>query len=162
MQTTRFTMPLPTKTYIPSSSETTALNLLRSSSAITILTAPDFGVFELGIPVPYLLPQGSVGHIIHTPQWWVGKSAVEIKAGPYAEPSDLKKAAASLKGLATKKSKKTCKTAKERDIENKLEEVLRRQEAGLPMCERDGDGEGSDEEDIEDDLEDFSEEVTSG
>ena len=167
MQTTRFTIPLPTEIYTPTTAENTALALLRSSPATSILTAPDFEVFELGIPIPYFVPEGAVGQVIHSAHWWVGKSAAEIKAGPHAEKTDIKKATAQLKGLATKKQNKVNKTAKEREIENKLEEGLRRQQAGEKMCDSDSEGYESEDEDLEDlenfesELEDLDEEMPS-
>lgn len=53
MQTTRFTVPLPTKTYTLSGTEESALRLLRSGPATRVLTAPDFEVFEFCIPIQY-------------------------------------------------------------------------------------------------------------
>ena len=129
-QTTRFSIPLPTEHYTPSATEATALRLLRASPALKVLESPHFVVYELGMPVPYLLPQGSGRRLIHTAQWWMGKTIAEVKAGPHAEPRDAKRAIAHLKGQATKKLKKVNKTAKQRDIDHKLEEGLRRQEGG--------------------------------
>jgi hypothetical protein len=114
---------------------------LRSSPATIILTTPDFEVSEMGMPTPYLVSEGAGVRLVHVPQWWVGKSIPEVKAGPHVEEKDVRRAIAHLKGLATKKLKKTSKTAREKEIEHKLEEGLRRQEAGLPM--HDGDGAGA-------------------
>jgi hypothetical protein len=102
MQTTRFVIPRPTATYAPSVRHTYALSILSASSAILVLTSPTHTVYELGMPTPYIVPEGAGVRLVHTPQWWVGKSAAEVKAGPYANEIDIRRAAGNLKGLVTK------------------------------------------------------------
>jgi hypothetical protein len=139
MQTTRFEIRLPTDDYVPTPSQAAALVLLsaayKSGHATLIRNSPVIRVYELGVPVPYLVAEGANVVPIHLPHWWVGKSAAEIKAGPHAEERYVRRAAAHLKGQATKRKKaeKDGKTKREREIEDKLEEGVRRQEAGLKM-----------------------------
>jgi hypothetical protein len=97
-QMNRFSIPLPTEHYTPSATEATALRLLLASPALKVLESPHFVVYKLGMPVPYLLPQGSGMRLIHTAQWWMGKTTAEVKAGPHAEPRDVRRAIAHLKG----------------------------------------------------------------
>jgi hypothetical protein len=127
MQSTRFAIPLRTATH------TRALSLLQAGPATIIRTSPTHVVFELGMPIPYVVSEGAGVRLIHSPHWWVGKSAAEVKAGPHAEEKDVSRVAANLKGLATKKRKKVGKTAREREIEAKLAEGLRRLKARLRM-----------------------------
>jgi hypothetical protein len=133
MQSTRFAIPLRTATYTPSRAHTRALSLLQAGPATIIRTSPTHVVFELGMPIPYVVSEGAGVRLIHSPHWWVGKSAAEVKAGPHAEEKDVRRATANLKGLATKKRKKVGKTAREREIEAKLAEGLRRLKARLRM-----------------------------
>jgi hypothetical protein len=137
MQTTRFSIPLRTSTYAPSAVEATALSLLQDSVAAIISTSPSHTVYELGVPVPYFVPEGAGVHLIHTPHWWVGKSAAEVRAGPYGEEVDIRKHASKVKELATKKGKKVTKTLKELEIEQKLSEGLRRQAQNLNPWDED-------------------------
>jgi hypothetical protein len=137
MQTTRFSIPLETSTYAPSAVEATALSLLQNSVATIISTSPSHIVYELGVPVPYFVPEGAGVRLIHTPHWWVGRSAAEVRAGPYGEEADIRKHAAKVKELATKKGKKATKTLKELEIEQKLNEGLRRQAQNLNPWDED-------------------------
>jgi hypothetical protein len=146
MQTTRFEIPFQTATYTPSDINLIALALLDSIPAVVIYTSPSFIIYELGIPVPYFVAESSGISLIHTPQWWIDKSAAEIRAGPWADETDLRKAESKMKELETKRRKTVRKTSKQKEIEWKLEEGLRRQEAGLKMYE-----DGKDEEDACDD-----------
>jgi hypothetical protein len=141
MQSTRFLIPLRTTTFAPSKTHVKALSLLRSSSATIIRKSTTDVVFELGMPIPYVVPQGAGMRLIHSPHWWVGKSTAEMKAGPHAEEKDVRRATANLKGQETKKRKKVGKTAREREIEAKLAEGLRRMKARLRMWD-DGDDTG--------------------
>jgi hypothetical protein len=72
-------------------------------------------------------------------------SAAEVKAGPHADEAGVKRAAAHLKGLQTKKGRKKSPTAREKEIDWKLMEGLRRQEAGEKLHDDDSE----DEEDLE-------------
>jgi hypothetical protein len=100
---------------------------------------------------------------LHDPQWWVGKTAAETKAGPHADEYDVKRAAAHLKGLQTKKNKKKVLTVREKEIEWKLKEGMRRQKAGLKMWDGEED-ENESEEDSETDgsKEESEDEVVAG
>jgi len=62
-------------------------------------------VYELGVPVPYLVKEGAGVLLLHSPQWWLGKTAVEVKAGPHGKEHNIKRAAAHMKGVETKKMK---------------------------------------------------------
>jgi hypothetical protein len=68
----------------------------------------------------------------------VGKSVAGVKAGPWADELDLKRAEARVKGCEMKREKQQKKkgrgmTKKEKEKEEKLKEGLRRQKAGLSM-----------------------------
>jgi hypothetical protein len=143
MQTTRFCIPLPPTT----PAEGTALVLLHRAEenglASFILESSFYTVYELGVRVPYLVPEGAGVRLIHSPHWWLGKSAPEVKAGPHAERKDVRRAAGHLKGLATKKQKKAEKSKREKEIERKLVEGLRRQERKEKMCDSNEAGERS-------------------
>jgi hypothetical protein len=137
-QNTRFKIPLQTATYTPSDTHVSALALLRASAAIVILKSPTRIVFELGMPNPYIIAEGAGVRLDDVAQWWADKSTAEIKAGPFADQLDVRKAESKLKELATKRIKKgSAKTVKEKEIESKLQEGLRRQEVGLSMAEDD-------------------------
>jgi hypothetical protein len=75
-------------------------------------------------------------------QWWVGKKAAEIKAGPYVDERDIRKAESKLKELATKRMKKVTKGLKEKEIEYKLQEGLGKQVTGLQISDGDSDLDG--------------------
>ncbi|KAH3979384.1 hypothetical protein HBI64_180600 [Parastagonospora nodorum] len=136
MQTTRFEMWLETVTYKPSDTEVYAFEVLDDSPATIIFVHPDYIVYELGIPPPDLVV-AAVGVVPrHTAQWWVGKSAAQVRAGPWADAVDLRKAEAKVKGMETKrrKQKSGYKTLRQEENDSKLKEGLRRQIAGLAMC----------------------------
>ncbi|KAH7067451.1 hypothetical protein BKA63DRAFT_582333 [Paraphoma chrysanthemicola] len=141
MQTTHFTIPVPPDT----PADGTALVLLRRAEedgfATFVLESSFHIVFELGMPVPYVVPEGAGVRLIHDPQWWAGKSAAEVKAGPHAEAKDVRRAEGNLKGLATRNEKKAVKSKRQREMEEKLREGLRRQDAKGKMCDSDEDGE---------------------
>ncbi|CAE7020644.1 hypothetical protein CFE70_002897 [Pyrenophora teres f. teres 0-1] len=84
-QTTRFEIDLSKASFQP------ALDLLRRH-AILIFPSSRFEVFELGMPRPDWVKEGGVPGV-HDPQWWVGKTAAQIKAGPFAKEHDVKRAA---------------------------------------------------------------------
>jgi hypothetical protein len=133
MQTTRFRIPRETLRYKPSATEARALSLLRKGPATIIMTSNSIVVYEIGMPIPYLVPEGAGVRLVHTPHWWVGKSPAEVRAGPHAEEADIRKQASKIKELETKARKKLGKTLREIEIERKLEEGLRRQEEGLKV-----------------------------
>ena len=74
----------------------------------------------------------------------MGKSAAQVKAGPHAEEGDVKRAAGHIKGMMTRRERKKEMTGREREIEWKLNEGVRRQEEGLRMWGDIGGGEESD------------------
>ena len=104
------------------------------------------------------------GHFpgIHDPQWWIGKTAAETKAGPLADEYDVRRAAATLKGMQTKKGRKKEMTSREEEMEWKLKEGLRRQKVGLTMSDEEdeeslesGEEDQGDDEDAEEEEETF-------
>jgi hypothetical protein len=136
MQTTRFSIPLKTPAYTPSATEALALTL-KKSPATLIYTSPSHIVYELGVPIPYFVPEGAGVRLIHTPHWWVERSAAEVRAGPYADEVEVRKAAAKVKELATKQGKKMTKTLKELEIEAKINGGLRMQARNRSLEEED-------------------------
>jgi hypothetical protein len=130
-----------------------ALNLLRRHGTL-IASSPGFELYELGIPRPdWVQPGGGGVSGVHDAQWWVGKTAAEIKAGPYADEADVKKAASNLKGLETRRKKKKGLTGREAETEWKLREGLRRQGRRMKMSEDDEQDDYMDvdeDEDVED------------
>ncbi|KAG9191349.1 hypothetical protein G6011_09437 [Alternaria panax] len=96
-QTTRFHI----STTKPSS--LAALNLLRAHSTL-ISSSPSFETHELGVHRPDWVGQGILPGV-HDAQWWVGRSAAEVKAGPWAYEGDVRRAEAVLKGLETKRER---------------------------------------------------------
>jgi hypothetical protein len=136
-QTTRFSIPLRTSDYTPSATEVSALSLLQDSSAIIIAASASHVVYGIGMPIPYMVPQGAGVRLIHTPHWWVDKSPAEVRAGPHAEEVDTRRAAAKVREMETKMQKKVTKTMREKETERKLEEGLRRQAQGLKLWDED-------------------------
>ena len=133
-QTTRFELNLM------EASSSTALDLLRIYGTL-ISESDHLVVYELGIPRPDWVAEGALPGL-HDAQWWSDKSAAEVKAGPFVEERDAKRAEANIRGQQKMKSKKKGPTKREKQIDRKLEEELRRQEAGLEMYDDDGIGEG--------------------
>ena len=130
-QITRFTIPTTT------SKPTTlaALNLLRTHATL-IASSPLFEIYELGIPRPDWVKQGGwLG--IHDPQWWVGRSVAEVKAGPWADELEVRRVEGRMRGVEKGREKRgrkgMGKGEKERD--GKLREGLRRQREGVGMCD---------------------------
>jgi hypothetical protein len=148
-----------TRFSLPTTNTTRALSLMRRNGML-IASAPDFEEYELGIPRPDWVKQGMMSGL-HDPQWWDGNTAAEVKAGPHADESMVKKAAAHLKGPKTKTYKKKGQTAREKEIDWKLREGLRRQEAEEKMYDKDSedDENGSDSERDEDERESEEDEV---
>jgi hypothetical protein len=95
-QTTRFTLSTDT----PSR----ALSLLRRYGTL-IVSAADFEEYELAVPRPDGVKEGILPGL-HDPQWWVGLSAAEMKAGPHADEAGVKRAAAHLKGLQPRRTRR--------------------------------------------------------
>ncbi|OAL05463.1 hypothetical protein IQ06DRAFT_300601 [Phaeosphaeriaceae sp. SRC1lsM3a] len=151
LQTTRFSIHLAAKKQKPSEAHTAALSLLRASPATIIYTAKDREVFELGCKNLYMVAEG-VGHTSPIgPQWWVDKSAAEIKAGPLAAEEDLRKAHAKIKELETNRRKRVLPTQKQINMDWKLAEGLRRQKEGLEMFAAEDEGQEQAEEDTYED-----------
>ncbi|KAF2821216.1 hypothetical protein CC86DRAFT_386747 [Ophiobolus disseminans] len=118
-------------------------NATRNGLAGLIWASPNEECYEVGSRPP---PEydGYPFATIGPPQWWVGKSAAEIKAGPLADDRAIRDAQAVLRhkekrqvGSENCRNKKGNSVSRSR-IENKLEAGLRRQEANLPMCDSDG------------------------
>ncbi|KAH7384201.1 hypothetical protein DE146DRAFT_769901 [Phaeosphaeria sp. MPI-PUGE-AT-0046c] len=150
LQTIHFSVRLPVDNHKPPESHVTALSLLRSSQAINICTSETHEVFELGCPSPYMVA-ACVGHTSSTdPQWWMNKSAAEIKAGPLAGKEDVRRAQAKTNELETKRRKRNLPTKKQTDMDWKLVEGLRRQESGLEMFDADDDDHDVDDHDVDD------------
>jgi hypothetical protein len=124
-QTTRFTLSKDT--------DRSAFNLLREATnnglAKLIFTNPEEECYEIAAPDQ---PQ----HKGLDPQWWEGKSAAEIRAGPLADREDIEVADSFLKKKKAKSGKRDEKRRVQRSkkkVEDKLAEGLRRQEAGERM-----------------------------
>jgi hypothetical protein len=99
--------------------------------------------------MPHFVAEGSGIRLLHSPQWWVGKSAAEIRAEPMADEYELSRVKSKIQELEMKRIKKCGRTTvRETEIESKLEEWMRRQEAGEDMFD-DGDEEEESEEDLE-------------
>ena len=62
---------------------------------------------------------------IQDPQWWVGRSVAELKAGPWADELEVRRVEGRMRGVETGK----------RERKEKLREGLRRQREGLGMCD---------------------------
>ncbi|USP81831.1 SPS1, Serine/threonine protein kinase [Curvularia clavata] len=141
MQNTRF--------QIDTTDESTreALTLLCSYGTL-VASAPFFELFEIGIPRPDWVAEGDLPGI-HDPQWWVGKSQAEIKAGPHADEADVRRAAGHLKGLKTRQSKKRGLTAREKENKWKLNAAMRSQERSSRVEHHDEDDEEEDETESE-------------
>ncbi|CAO2655318.1 Nn.00g103820.m01.CDS01 [Neocucurbitaria sp. VM-36] len=131
-----------TRFELTTTSQSRASNLLRRFAA-QICASATHEVYELGVPRPDWVTAGILPGL-HDPQWWLDKTTAEVKAGPWAEEHDVKRAAANLKGLQTRKNKKKGPTAREKEIEWKLKEGIRRQEKKLRMY--DTDSESTEEE----------------
>ncbi|KNG52448.1 hypothetical protein DDE82_006296 [Stemphylium lycopersici] len=134
-QTTRFELD-PTE-----ASSSTALDLLCSYGTL-ISSSVHFVVYELGIPRPDWVAEGTLPGL-HDAQWWADKSVAEVKAGSFAEDCDVKRVEANIRGQQKKRSRKKRPTEREKQINEKLEEGLRRQKADLKMYD---DDEGVEEE----------------
>ena len=100
-------------------------------------------IWEIGVPRPDWVTEGAIGSL-HDPQWFHGKDAAEVKAGPYATEPDVKKARANLKRQATRQANRVTRTDRDIEIDRKLTEGMRRQELGLRM----GDGDDGIEQSV--------------
>jgi len=76
---------------------------------------------------------------IHDPQWWVGRSVAEVKAGPWADELEVKRVEGRMRGVekGRVKRKRGMKGMGkgERERDGKLREGLRRQREGVGMCD---------------------------
>ena len=137
MQTTRFVLRRRDHLH-PGSAMHVLWQAQRAGYATLIASSGSSGVWELGIPRPDWVTEGAFGGM-HDPQWFHGKTAAEIKAGPFATQSQASEAAATLQGLATRQRTRTTRTMKQIRIDQKLAEGLRRQEFGVKMYDDDDD-----------------------
>jgi hypothetical protein len=88
-------------------------------------------IYTLGAP-PSVAPIGLSEH------WWVGLDPAQIRAGPGAEDSEVRRAEGVLRQMNTRQQKASKnKNGRLNLALRKAEEGLRRQEQGLPMCESD-------------------------
>jgi hypothetical protein len=62
------------------------------------VSAADFEEYEFAVPRLDWVKEG-IFPGLHDPQWWLGLSAAEVKAGLHADEAGVKRAAAHLKGL---------------------------------------------------------------
>jgi hypothetical protein len=125
-------------------SPTEALNLLRRAHydghATLISSSPAHETYSIKIPPgPASRKFGGFN-----PQWWAGLSRAEMKAGPFRDESDVRKAVGDVKGML-KRREKSEKSGK-LHIETKIvAEGLRRQTKGLRMWDEEGRGRKGDE-----------------
>jgi hypothetical protein len=136
-----------TRFYVPSSPPHPALAFLRplsdepgrggTSSAHFIYADTVEEVYELGMPGP--VQQDGVD-----PRWFHGRSRAELRAGPFAEPADVRAAARVLRGIETRATNTARanggRTNKQAAIDDKLAEGLMRQEAGEWMHDSSSEG----------------------
>lgn len=114
-------------------------NLLRQAArngeADLIMKGKYTETFEIGMrPIPPAFASGI------SPTWWEGMTPAEIRAGPLASAADVKAMEGTLKGMETRKKKRAQVTKKKvQEIQDKLAEGVRRQEAGEGMYDSDGD-----------------------
>ncbi|KAF2800204.1 hypothetical protein K505DRAFT_219602, partial [Melanomma pulvis-pyrius CBS 109.77] len=80
-QTAQFTLPVGHP----------GLEILREAHAngiaFQINASPTEECYELGVPAPVTVTQVGID-----PQWWIGKSRAELRAGPFASKADVKRA----------------------------------------------------------------------
>lgn len=77
------------------------LRAARDQGLANIIGATDKAeIYEIGAPVALQLPAS----IETNPQWWIGLTRAEMKAGPWADDEDVKRAAITLKGMETRKA----------------------------------------------------------
>ncbi|KAF2004209.1 hypothetical protein P154DRAFT_587810 [Amniculicola lignicola CBS 123094] len=135
-QSTRFTLPLPS-----ASLELELLNKAEKQGvAVCIWESPNEKCFEVGISsTPFRASE--IGA-----DWWKGMAPGHMRAGPFATRTEAKKAEGILKGLETKRMKGIQQSKRWGKIEDKLNEGLRRQEAGEKMYD-----DGSEDDGVEDD-----------
>ena len=74
---------------------------------------------------------------IHDPQWWVGRSVAEVKAGPWANELEVRRVEGRMRGVEKGRVKRGWKGVGkgERERVGKLREGLRRQREGVGMCD---------------------------
>ncbi|PVI01098.1 hypothetical protein DM02DRAFT_706338 [Periconia macrospinosa] len=110
---------------------TKALTLLRDATkaglATLINASPDYETYSLGV-TPTLQALNV------DPQWWVGLSRAEMRAGMWATPAEIKKAQKEIDKKAGKKGPRSkTKKLEAAMIDSKLAEGLKRQTLNLPM-----------------------------
>lgn len=75
----------------PSKIHQTLQNAVEEGIAHLVWSAPSEECYELGVrPAP--VPSGYPYAVIAEPQWWVGRSNAQIRAGPYANKTQAGKA----------------------------------------------------------------------
>lgn len=104
--------------------------------ATSSLDGDTYEVWEIGVPRPDWVTEGAFGGV-HDPQWFHGKDAAQIRAGPLATQDEVKRAQAVLKGAETRWTRRPRKSQRKQEIDWKLEEGRRRQKHGLKMNDSD-------------------------
>ncbi|ORX95203.1 hypothetical protein BCR34DRAFT_644478 [Clohesyomyces aquaticus] len=104
--------------------ETQCLNLLRQAHcgglARLIFKTPHVERYEIASP-PGALYHPVPATVLPDPQWFAGKSAAGTKAGPFAKAKDVRRAAATLRGMASRERNSGGKEARLRENHEKLE-----------------------------------------
>ncbi|KAJ4372717.1 hypothetical protein N0V86_008082 [Didymella sp. IMI 355093] len=135
MQTTRFSINKRENLH-PGS----ALSVLRQAGldgfATRVVLSDEHETWEIGVPRPDWVTEGAFEGL-HDPQWWYGIDAAQVKAGPFPDEADVKKARAALKEAETRRNKRPKKSKKEQETNWKLKEGRRRQKSGLKMNDSD-------------------------
>jgi hypothetical protein len=116
----------------PSKILTTLRQAAKCGIAHLVFSKPEMECYELSVP-PAPVPTGYPYFSSGSPQWWAGLSATQIRAGPMAQPFQVREAERDERKKRNKNSKMNLELAK-------LEEGHRRQKMGLPMCDLDGKG----------------------
>jgi hypothetical protein len=124
----------------PSKILTTLRQAAKCGIAHLVFSKPEMEYYELGVP-PALVPTGYPYFSSGSPQWWVGLSAAQTRAGPMAQPLQVREAERWVKEKAERDERKKRNKNSKMNLElAKLEEGLRRQKMGLPICDLDGKG----------------------
>jgi hypothetical protein len=135
MQTTRFAINKRENLH-----QGSALSVLRQAGlngfATRVVLSDEHEVWEIGVPRPDWVTEGAFGGL-HDPQWWYGIDAAQVKAGPFPDEADVKKARAALKGAETRRNNRPEKSKKEQDTDWKLKKGRRRQKSRLKINDSD-------------------------
>jgi hypothetical protein len=124
----------------PSKILTTLRQAAKRGIAHLVFSKPEMKCYELGVP-PAPVPVGYPYFSSGSPQWWVGLSAAQIRAGPMAQPSQVREAERWVEEKAERDERKKRNKNSKMNLElAKLEEGLRRQKMGLPMYDLDEKG----------------------